>query len=139
MSTFRLLPSPGKVKSSKLAIIAMACCLVYGQGYAEEISSNASVNLLFGLTLTEDRELDFGSLSGEIAANCSINNVGSLNGTATGCRTTLGNRFPSRSSWNLNGQRRCALHHRQVGKNVQISPRTELKSTQRTFRALTRT
>lgn len=88
MSTFKFLPQSAKINPVKLAISTLSCCLVYGQCYAEEISSNASVNLLFGLTLTEDRELDFGTLSGGTAANCNIDNASNLSGSATGCTGT---------------------------------------------------
>lgn len=56
--------------------------------YATDLDTTAAVNLLLGLTLTEDREVDFGTLNGNSAGNCSMASGGGLSGTATGCTGT---------------------------------------------------
>lgn len=56
--------------------------------YAADLDADAAVNLLFGLTITEDREIDFGSLSGISAADCTMALGGGLSGSATGCAGT---------------------------------------------------
>ena len=53
--------------------------------HTAEIDTTAAVNLLLGLTVTEDREIDFGSLNGNSAGNCTMALGGALSGTATGC------------------------------------------------------
>lgn len=52
---------------------------------AEEINTTAGVNLLLGLTLTEDREVDFGILSGATAGSCSMATNGTMTGATPGC------------------------------------------------------
>lgn len=55
---------------------------------AEQIDSNAAVNLLLGLTLTEDQEVDFGTISGATSGSCTMSTAGNLSGTPLGCTGT---------------------------------------------------
>ena len=52
---------------------------------AAEINTTAGVNLLLGLTLTENREVDFGILSGASAGSCDMATNGNMTGAVPGC------------------------------------------------------
>jgi len=76
-----------RVLTTKL-ISALCCvCFMFGHttSYATELDTEAAVSLLFGLTIVEDREIDFGSLSGVNAADCTMAIGGVVSGSATGC------------------------------------------------------
>jgi len=55
---------------------------------AAELTTSAGINLLYGITVTEDREIDFGTLSGAQAGNCAISFGGALSGNVAGCTGT---------------------------------------------------
>ncbi len=77
-----------RIRSSLRAVFILFFASISSLGIAAEINTNAAVNLLFGLTVTENREIDFGSLSGSTAGNCSMALGGAMSGTADGCTGT---------------------------------------------------